>query len=104
MKKTLSRLLACAILLLIIIAFSLPASGQVPGRSRQVNSSINLPLVMKNFDNSVEPGTQPTSLGLIDKDREAGKLDAYTAALYKLYTIIPDGPLPAKYKGAPDEN
>jgi hypothetical protein len=100
MKKNLSRILACTILLLIVLAFSLPASGARPA-ANQAASSVYLPLVQNNYDPSVVP---PTSLGLIDKDREAGTLDAYTAALYKLYTLIPDSPLPVKYIGAPDEN
>ena len=95
MKTFRSRILACAILMLIILVFSLPGAGAV---SRQENS-LYLPLVVKP-GGSTEPA--PTSIELIDKDLKAGLIDANTAAIYKAYTIIPDGPLPAKYAGAPD--
>jgi len=49
-------------------------------------------------------GSQPTqtSIGLIEKDLADGKLDAKTAAIYEVYTILPNSPLPPQYVGVPD--
>ena len=95
MKTPRSRILTCTLLLMFILAFSLPAGGVVS----QQEKTVYLPLVL-NPTSSTEPA--PTSIELIDKDLIAGLIDANTAAIYKAYTIIPDSPLPAKYAGTPD--
>jgi hypothetical protein len=100
MKTTRVRILAGCVLLLLVLVFSLPASGAIP-KASQAASPVYLPMAQNNHNVDEAP---PTSIGLIDQDREAGILDAYTAGLYKLFTLIPDSPLPAKYVGAPDEN
>ena len=98
MKKFRSHILAWTLLMVILLASSLPAARAVSGSSQQ-DDALYLPLVMKN-SSSVAP-TQ-TSTELIDKDLASGILDANTAAIYKVYTILPDSPLPAKYIGIPD--
>jgi hypothetical protein len=99
MKRARSRTLACAISFLIVLIFSLPDSGVLPATNQQADP-VYLPQVQQISGGSIEPA--PTSIELIDKDLKTGLIDAYTAAIYKAYTIIPDSPLPAKYKGAPD--
>lgn len=61
------------------------------------SGTVYLPLVFNN-------GSQmpPTSIQLIQKDLAAGKLDQKTAAIYEVYSLFTNSPLPAQYRGAAD--
>ena len=63
------------------------------------SATVYLPLVLK--DSSPQPSTA-TTIQLIEQDLAAGKLDAMTAAIYEVYSLIPDSPLPLQYVGVPD--
>jgi hypothetical protein len=67
------------------------------GRVSSDNRSIYLPLVI-----NTSTQTPPTSIQLILKDLAAGKLDTNTAAVYQVYSLFTNSPLPAQYRGAPD--
>jgi hypothetical protein len=80
-----------SLLLAAILAFTMV--GTVSSGSSQ----IYLPLVVNGSNTP-----PPTSIQLIEQALAAGRLDANTAAIYEVYSLLPNSPLPAEYRGVPD--
>jgi hypothetical protein len=83
-----------------LIFAAVPASAvTIVDKVSSGSGVVYLPLVM-NASNQQPPTA--TSIQLIKQALADGRLDAKTAAIYEVYSILPNSPLPAEYVGAPD--
>jgi hypothetical protein len=85
--------------ILSVLVVALLAITIVSQVSSDSGVTLFLPLVM-NTSNQQPPTA--TSIQLIKQALADGRLDAKTAAIYEVYSILPNSPLPAEYVGAPD--
>jgi hypothetical protein len=85
--------------ILSVLVVGLLAITIVSQVSSDSGLALFLPLVMNA--SSQQPPTA-TTIQLIKQALAAGRLDANTAAIYEVYSILPNSPLPAEYVGVPD--
>lgn len=81
---------------LLGVLLTITILGRVSSNSN-INTNLYLPVVVNG-----ENQTPPTRIELIEEALAAGKIDANTAAIYEVYTIIPNSPSQSQYVGSPD--
>ena len=94
-QKALARLTLAAFLFMLLGPGSAPAAAGTPAQA-PVGGEVYLPAVLT--------GDPVASVELIETARQAGRLDAFTALLYRFYAMAGDGRLPQAYRGADSED
>lgn len=88
-QKALARLTLAAFVSMLLGSGAAPTQGQT-------ETPIFLPAVLV--------GRPATSAELIEEGRQSGKIDDFTALLYRFYAMAGDGRLPQAYRGADSED